>query len=92
MGWLFGNERGKKNVQVPDAATETKEMRTFEEELTELINKYSLETLSNTPDFILCFYLKDCLVAFNNAQQRRKEWFSAREEEKKGRASQMSPL
>jgi hypothetical protein len=37
----------------------------FEKELCELINKYSKENLSNTPDYILASYLIRCLDAFN---------------------------
>ena len=37
----------------------------FEQELTSLINKYSMENGSNTPDFILANYLQDCLRIFN---------------------------
>lgn len=55
----------------------------FEGELTELINKYSLEPLSNTPDFILAFYLKDCLLAWQNAQTRRTVWYQKQFEQKK---------
>jgi hypothetical protein len=44
---------------------------TFEQELEKLINKYSLEKGSNTPDFILATYLVDCLDLFNRATRRR---------------------
>lgn len=57
-------------------------MDTFEGELTGLINKYSLESLSNTPDFILAFYLKDCLLAWQNAQTRRTAWYTKKIENK----------
>lgn len=40
-------------------------MKTFEEELKELINKHSKENESNTPDFILAQFLNSCLEAFN---------------------------
>jgi hypothetical protein len=33
------------------------------EEFRTIINKYSLENDSNTPDFILAEYLLDCLIA-----------------------------
>jgi len=39
----------------------------FQKELEFIINKYSLENLSNTPDFILSEFLKSCLTAFNQA-------------------------
>ena len=66
---------------------------TFEEELSGLINKYSLESLSNTPDFILAYYLKDCLLAFNNASQRRAEWLGMRSRhDEEVRASRPAPL
>jgi hypothetical protein len=46
----------------------------FIKELQELINKYSMENGSNTPDFILAEYLRDCLVAFDKAVHVREEW------------------
>lgn len=43
----------------------------FKKELTSLINRYSMEIVSNTPDFILADYLVGCLDNFNiNANAR----------------------
>lgn len=50
------------------------EEASFLSELTSLINKYSLEGASNTPDFILAGYLENCLIVFNRAMQARKNW------------------
>lgn len=52
-----------------------KQMSTFYEELESLINKYSIESYSDTPDFILAQYLHDCLVAFSNAMIHRDSWY-----------------
>ncbi len=49
--------------------------QTFESELISLLNRYSLENGSNTPDFILARYLIDCLEAYNNALCRRSRWW-----------------
>ena len=52
-------------------------MTEFETELSRLINKYSKENNSNTPDFILAQYLSDlsgCLVAYEVATQRCEQW------------------
>lgn len=47
----------------------------FEKELAALINRYSLEGRSNTPDFILAEYLACCLGAFNVAcRAREADW------------------
>jgi len=48
---------------------------TFLGELEQLINKYSQENQSNTPDFILAGYLEDCLKAYNMAVQAREKWY-----------------
>lgn len=45
----------------------------FREELKALINTYSLENESDTPDFILAQYLVECLAAFNTAVRHRDE-------------------
>lgn len=50
----------------------------FKKELEELINKYSLENMSNTPDFILADYLNNCLSTFNLATQQRTAWYNPR--------------
>ena len=50
------------------------EKLTFQKELESLINSYSKENGSNTPDFILAEYLKDCLEIFNKAVYSREIW------------------
>ena len=47
----------------------------FRKELEELINRHSLESASDTPDFILAQYLDDCLLAFDLAVRRREQWY-----------------
>ena len=37
----------------------------FTKELAHLINRFSLENCSNTPDYILAEYLTNCLEAYN---------------------------
>lgn len=48
----------------------------FEKELQHLINRYSLENGSNTPDFILAKYLVSCLESFNNTVKSRQKWYA----------------
>jgi len=48
---------------------------TFLGELEQLINKYSVENQSSTPDFILAGYMEDCLKAYNRAVQARGKWY-----------------
>jgi hypothetical protein len=48
---------------------------TFQRELTSVINRYSRENGSNTPDFILAKYMDQCLKAFNKASRAREKWF-----------------
>lgn len=47
---------------------------TFRRDLAELINRYSRENESNTPDFMLAEYLIMCLSAFNKTIRHREEW------------------
>lgn len=44
-------------------------------EIEEAINRNSAENGSNTPDFILADYLRDCLAAFDRAVKAREEWY-----------------
>ena len=43
-------------------------------ELTSLLNRYTAENVSGTPDFILSEYLLDCVKAFNSAVVKRADW------------------
>ena len=47
----------------------------FKQELESLINSYSLENQSDTPDFILAKYLQTCLDNFSAAILQREEWY-----------------
>jgi hypothetical protein len=47
----------------------------FEKDMASLINRYSLEGGSDTPDFILATYLRHCLMAFNAATVDRDRWY-----------------
>lgn len=47
----------------------------FAKELESLINRYSQENESDTPDFILAGFLRDCLSAWNSATKGRDQWF-----------------
>ena len=49
-------------------------IRNFRRELSQLINEFSLEGESNTPDFILADYLNSCLEAFDKAVRQREKW------------------
>jgi len=47
----------------------------FAEELETLINKYSVENDSNTPDFLLAEYLIGCLAAYSVTCLKRDTWY-----------------
>lgn len=47
----------------------------FELRLEVLINEYSMENGSDTPDFILATYLNECLLNFDATVKRREEWY-----------------
>ena len=48
---------------------------TLEDEIAAVLNRYSRENNSNTPDFILARYLMDCLSAFERASTQREGWY-----------------
>lgn len=48
----------------------------FEQELESLINRYSKENESDTPDFILAEYLIACLDTWNKSVVSREKWYS----------------
>ena len=51
-----------------------KSNETFVKELEYLINRYSQEQDSNTPDFILAEYLNNCLQNFAIVVEKREKW------------------
>lgn len=50
-------------------------MKPFDQELRALLNGYSKENESNTPDIILAKYIERCLDAFDEATRARDRWY-----------------
>lgn len=53
--------------------------QTFEKELENLINRYSKENESDTPDYVLAHYIKYSLKAFNQAVNIREQHYGRKE-------------
>ena len=49
-------------------------MLSFQEDIEQVINRHSAESVSGTPDFILAELLTDVLKAFNAAVVKRAQW------------------
>ena len=47
---------------------------TFRTQLSDLLNRHSMEAGSDTPDHILARYLTSCLTAFDAAVVERERW------------------
>lgn len=54
---------------------EDKKIENFKHDLAKLINIYSLEAVSNTPDFIIAEYLTNTLLEFDKLMQSRDNWY-----------------
>jgi hypothetical protein len=63
------------SLPLPRATVFNDKPGTFTHELCKLINKHSIEGGSNTPDFILAEYLKQCLESFDMCVRRRDKWY-----------------
>lgn len=50
-------------------------MDNLENDIKQLLNRYSREEDSNTPDVILAEYIIACLSAFEVASNRREVWY-----------------
>jgi hypothetical protein len=46
----------------------------FKKELTDLINKFSLDNKCNTPDYILCDYILNCIENYYNTTRKKDEY------------------
>lgn len=55
-------------------ASSQRPLTPVEDEIRSVLNRYSAEAPSGTPDHILAAYLIDCLKAFNEAVSLRAEW------------------
>lgn len=51
------------------------DIEAFRKDLTHIINYHSLESLCDTPDFILADYFIDCFVAYTRTVSSRDRWF-----------------
>lgn len=73
---LSGRESSLDNTSETVSNSKLPALNNFQKELTVLINKYSLENNSNTPDFILAEYLIACLQNYELAIMAREIWFN----------------
>jgi uncharacterized protein YlzI (FlbEa/FlbD family) len=48
---------------------------TLAKEIEHLLNAYSIENMSDTPDFVLAGYLMDCLESWNKSVKARELWY-----------------
>ncbi len=47
----------------------------FSAELERLVNRFSIDNKSNTPDYLLAEFMLHCLAAFETTSLRREAWF-----------------
>lgn len=72
----LANDMYKEAGPLPES--ESYERPTFGKALERLINCYSLESGSNTPDYILAEYMKNNLENFHNATRLRDNWYGGK--------------
>lgn len=51
------------------------DFKKFEDDLTCLINKHSLENYANIPDFIMSRYMVSSLILMMDTSRRREKWY-----------------
>lgn len=61
-----------------DELLKTEGRPTLEQELTSLLNRYSQENGSNTPDYVLAGYLLMSLKAWHEATKKRDRFYGVR--------------
>lgn len=57
----------------------TNKVQDLANEIAVVLNKFSRENASNTPDFILAEFLHGCLESFERATKRRDCWYGREE-------------
>lgn len=50
------------------------EVQGFKSELSDIINKYGIDNITNIPDFILANYIWNSIVTVGSAKTRLDEW------------------
>lgn len=79
QGFGFPGQTGPvEEKQLEPLQGERPPLTEFEQKLKSLINRYSMENQSGTPDFILAEYLSHCLKAFTLATRAREHWYGRR--------------
>lgn len=71
---LAAAEYGRGEANASGAQADGAFQADLKQELTSLLNRYSLENGSDTPDFILAQYLLRCLETFNHTIRAREQW------------------
>lgn len=56
----------------------TKAVKPFSTELSILLNRFSREHCSNTPDFILAEYIEGCLNVYEDTIIKREKWHKSK--------------
>lgn len=59
----------------PHQSQEIKEEMDLRKEMAALLNRYSRENASGTPDYILANYLGRCLINFDQTTIERETWY-----------------
>jgi hypothetical protein len=70
--YLLSEKMFKDSIEIEDNKDEP---TSFKKEIEILINKFSMENGSNTPDFILSEFLSSCLLNFNETLKEREQWY-----------------
>lgn len=60
---------------VPPPHEELQKEISFRQELSQLLNRYSRENTSGTPDYILANHLGRCLDSFDQTMIERENWY-----------------
>ena len=66
---------GELDKLLEEARKESLKTSSFHKELESLINRYSCENESDTPDWVLAEYIERCLTAFNACINMRERWY-----------------
>ena len=60
------------------------EINSLKKDLTELVNRHSMENGSNTPDYLLADFLLGCFDAYNATLQERARWYGRMDQPGRG--------
>lgn len=65
----------KTEMPIPPQDNMDEKIARFKEDLSVLINKHSMENISDTPDFMLADFMVESMLVYGKTMKKRDKWY-----------------